>query len=54
MFTWLTNKQEYSNNVSIKKIRGQRNKQAITKCSIKIADRLEQQFFKDERKQNIQ
>ena len=47
-FTWLTNKQTYSNNVSIpKKIRGQRNKQATTKCSIKIADRQvnKQQFL---------
>ena len=33
------NKQKYSNNIGIKKIRGQRNKQATTKCSIKIADR---------------
>ena len=35
LFTRLTNKQKYSNNVSVKKIKGQRNKQAATKCSIK-------------------
>ena len=51
------NKQKYSNNVSIKKIRGQRNKQATTKCGIKIAYsqiNKQQQLFKDERKQNTQ
>ena len=37
LFTWLTNKQKYTsnNNACIKKVNGQRNNQAITKCSIK-------------------
>ena len=41
----------------LKKIRWQSNKQATTKCSIKIADKQinkQQQLCKDEGKQNVQ